>query len=99
MASKKKDSLINQVIKAFNLHEEEEEMLYYDPFQDPINFLKCPLGVSIRTLLSQSLSTLSSTLAFISLLAERYPHLLSDEDRKWLDEAFFRANRIFVKRK
>lgn len=99
MASKKKDSLINQVIKAFNLHEEEEEMLYYDPFQDPINFLKRPLGVSIRTLLSQSLSTLSSTLAFISLLAERYPHLLSDEDRKWLDEAFFRANRIFVKRK
>lgn len=78
---------------------EDNEILYYDPVKDPLNFLRKPLGTSLREEMRYHLTGIVAHMAVLALLREKYPWLLSDEDYKFLDEVSYRIDSIHVRAK
>lgn len=57
-----------------------EGILYYDPYRDPVNFVKKPFGTSAREAIRNHLSSAIESILWVLEIAERYPNLISEED-------------------
>ena len=79
--------------------DDDEQIFYYDPLRDPVNFLKRPFGTSVREQLRQHLSEISGAMAAITLLVERYPWLLSKEDVDYLNDNWQRIDQIYIRKR
>lgn len=74
----------------------QEDIMYYDPLRDPVNFVKKPLGQGVREQMRAYLSSISGAMAGLTLLYERYPWLLSKEDYQYLEDNWFKVESITV---
>lgn len=78
---------------------QQDEILYYSPLADPVNFLKRPFGTKVREQVHFHLCKIADHAAAVWLLCDKYPWLISEEDKKLLDEFFYKVDRIHVNKK
>lgn len=76
-----------------------EKRIYVDPIKDPKGFLKAPFGKSIREAIRDNLANAGDNIAAVTLLCDKYPWLLAQEDREFLEEAFWRLQTMRVRNK
>ena len=76
-----------------------ETMLYFSPLDDPINFLRRPFGTSAREQMRYHLCMAQEHIAGVLEHSRKEEWLLSKEDREYLDEVFWRLNRISPRKK
>ena len=78
---------------------DDEYMLYYNPIADPVNFLRRPFGTSLRMQITYHLSKAADHIAGALELCRGKEWLLTPEDAKFLDETFWRLNRVHPRKK
>lgn len=91
------DKILKRILKARS--RDGEEWLFFDPIKDTGNFVRKPFGTSVRDQVKLHLSNITGDMCAIMELCLHYPWLISDDDRQFLEDVWFRVNRITVRKK
>lgn len=76
-----------------------DERLLVNPIKDPVEFIRAPFGKSIREHIRGHLCGIADHMAAITLLCEKYPWLLSEEDLQFLEDTWIRVDKIEIHNK
>lgn len=94
---------ISQGTVKIQLFDDEEiqngEVVHYHPINNPVNFMKNPLGTNVRQEMRNHLSMAAEEVCVVLELCRKYPWLLSKEDTDYLEETWMRINRIPIRKK
>ena len=92
------DKILKRVLKAWS-HSDDEDWLLFDPIKDTKNFVRKPFGTSIRERMKDCLHDISGDMCEILELCLHYPWLLSEDDKAFLEDVWFRVDTIVVRKK
>ncbi len=76
-----------------------ETILYFNPIDDPINFIRRPFGTSIREQIRYHLCRAADHVAYVQELCRGREWILSEEDREFLEKAFWALNGMVLHKK
>ena len=77
----------------------EGDTLFFDPVRETKQFVRKPFGTSIREQMRYHLSIIAGEMCGVMDLHERYPWLLSKEDRAFLEEVWQKVDGIVIHKK
>lgn len=75
------------------------DVLFFDPITETKKFVRKPFGTTIREQMRLHLSTIVGEMCGLMDLHDRYPWLLSDEDRAFLEDVWMKVDRIVIHKK
>ena len=77
----------------------EGDILFFDPIRETEQFVRKPFGTSVREQMREHLCKAADEMCGVMDLANRYPWLISDEDRSFLEEVYLKVDGITIQKK
>lgn len=77
----------------------EGDILFFDPIRETEKFVRKPFGTSVREQMRAHLSKAVGEMCGVMDLTDKYPWLITKEDRSFLEDVWLKVDSIVVHKK